>query len=92
MTGDKMNIVKPNRKSEAYMFTVTDLTVPSRQLELTKRHIKISNGMTDQQYRVCVKYRLGKNSPFAHLYRGRHCYSVMKAHAAHADVYVYEKN
>lgn len=82
-----------NRTSSSYMYTITDLSDGNPELVSTRKAIRESNDVHGgTQFRVCVKYRLGKNNPNAHLYHGRSCYSVLKAHAQHADVYIYEKN
>ena len=78
------------RRSQDYLYTITDLSASNPDLIKSRAVVKEHNTMyPSAKLRISVKYRLGKNNPNAHLYRGRYCYSVLKEHAQHADVYMY---
>ena len=92
-------------RTDAYRFTVTSLDSPLiREL---KHLVKIQNVEDKLSYLVgghekynrrrvvAIKARLGKDSPYAHLYRKggelyrRSAQTIRPEHGAHFDVYVH---
>lgn len=93
------NIMK-QRISTEYRFTIhgTNDFAGQFQLTLLKSKVTRHNQNSSIKYRVCLKGRLGKNNPHAHLYQKggpRHWAlksgAVKLEHAGHFDVYVYRK-
>lgn len=94
-------------RTPAYRFSIYSLD--SMVMRLLKQEIKIENmkralselenGGPKHKKRlvVTVKPRLGKNSPFADLYRKggkyyqRSSQTIRKEHGAHFDIYVHER-
>lgn len=90
------------RTSEDYVTTI-DLSSDSalREIQLIKNVVKIGNkraAFCESRYFVRVRGRLGKNSPYAHLYAQggplhRGCAQDIKLeHSVRADVYVSKRS
>lgn len=87
-----MEIKSTRRYSTDYRFTI-DLNKSKdvKILDQLKAYIKQVNKNSYVKQRVCLKGRLGKDNPAAPKYKNKYCYTVVKADAAHFDVYVYDR-
>lgn len=87
-----MNITRtPN-----YVFTADPLSAADMlRIQELKDCVKRSNKLAtkNEKQRVSVKPRLGKNSPFAHLYAGtNHMPQTIKMeHGSRFDVYIHDR-
>ena len=95
------------QRTDAYVFTADPLSVVDmQQIEIVRKTVKVANdrarreakwrGEKPKLYRVCLKGRIGKNNPFATIYRNKTTYwgrkgdyqSIKLEHAQRIDVYV----
>ena len=90
------------RSSNSYVGTITNDDVGARKLEVVratvrKVNLSLKNQGVKERYRVCAKGRLGKDSPYAYLYRrGGKFYrssalTISPKHSKHFDIYVYKR-
>ena len=87
-----MEIKTTRRYSTDYRFTINlNKSEDVKILDQLKAYIKEVNKNSYVKQRVCLKGRLGKDNLAAPKYRGKYCYTVAKADAAHFDVYVYDR-
>lgn len=94
-------------RTDSYIFTADPLSSNDmQQIQLVRKTVAASNkiarrnakwsGKTPTIYRVCLKARIGKNNPDAHIYREKVTFwgrkgdyqSIKLEHAQRIDVYV----
>ena len=99
------------QRTSAYIFTADPLSVSDmQQIEIVRKTVRASNaraiqsakwsGKKPELFRVCLKGRIGKNNPFASIYRNKttywgrkgHFQSIKLEHAQHIDVYVQRRS
>lgn len=92
------------QRTSAYIFTADPLSVSDmQQIELVRKTVRASNaraiesakwsGKKPELFRVCLKGRIGKNNPFAPIYRSKGDYQSIKLeHAQRIDVYVQRRS
>ncbi len=85
------------KRTDAYLFTASlDCVEDMMRIEDVRSIAKVINkgyraNNRDKRVQITLKPRLGKNSPYRHLYRGRRCYTVLMEHASHIDVYTHQR-
>ena len=80
-------------RSTSYIGTVTDRNDPV--VDKVRRIVKIGNAANATKYYVKLQARLGKDSPYAWIYKLRRLrgadWSIDLKHGSRFDVYVYER-
>ena len=89
---ESIDFRKGANRTSAFLCTL-DLTDPVAVIFLKsiREYTKLQNTTipAGRKRRVCVKARLGKNSPFRHLYKTRSAaQSIKLEHGAYFDVYI----
>lgn len=77
-------------RSDNYRFTVE--TLDDARLAELRAFVSYTNSIREpgaDRRRVSVRPRLGKNNPYAFMYRGRYQRSIRRSHAKHFDIYVH---
>lgn len=98
------------KRTDSYIFTADPLSVNDmQQVEIVRKTVAVSNKLARQHakwtgekpriFRVTLKGRIGKNNPFAYIYREKRTYwgrkgdyqSIKLEHAQRIDVYVQQR-